>query len=231
MAEQYVLSVELRDQGGRHGSESLRATGFIPGVLYGHGVDSSNVQIKSTVFAKLFSAAGESSLVDVVVGNAAPVKALIHEVQYDPLSHEVTHVDFYQVNMNEEIHAEVELVFEGVAPAVKELGGTLVKNMSHVEIKCLPANLLHDLKVDITALATFDDTVRVSDLSIPEGVDVLDDSESVIALVEAPRTEEELKALEEEVVEDVADVEVAGKDTEEPVEGETPAVESEKKES
>jgi large subunit ribosomal protein L25 len=104
----------------------------------------------------------------------------------------------------------VELVFEGVPPAIKELGGILVKNMSHVKIECLPGNLPHAITVDISSLKTFADNIRVSNLNIPAGVEVLSDANDTVVLVSEPRSEEELKALEENVSENVAAVEVVG---------------------
>jgi large subunit ribosomal protein L25 len=161
-------------------------------------------------FEKIFAKAGESTLIELEVAGNAKVNVLIHAVDRDALSHAITHADLYQVRMDEKITTEVEFVFEGVAPAEKQLGGVLVRNMTHVAVECLPKDLPHHLSVDITALATFDDVIRLADLSVPAGVTLMHAMDDVVALVEAPRSEEELKALDEEVVVNVEAVEVQG---------------------
>jgi large subunit ribosomal protein L25 len=190
--------------------KQLRKTGMVPAVVYGHKVEPKAIMVATNTFTKVYEAAGESSLIDLVIGGGAPVKAIVQEIQRDALTNNVSHIDFYQVNMSEKITADVELVFEGVPPAIKELGGILVKNMSHVKIECLPGNLPHAITVDISSLKTFADNIRVSNLNIPAGVEVLSDANDTVVLVSEPRSEEELKALEENVSENVAAVEVVG---------------------
>jgi large subunit ribosomal protein L25 len=132
---------------------------------------------------------------------------LIKDVQKDVLSGLARHVDFYQVRMDEEIEAEIELVFTGESAAVKELGGILVKNMDAIQVKCLPGDLPPEMEVDITPIKTFDDYIYVKDLPFSEKVEVLVDPETVVAMVSEPRSEEELADLETEVKEDVTKVE------------------------
>ena len=210
MTETFTLECQQRTAVGRQQVKNLRKQSMIPAVVYGHKVAPTNIMIEVNPFLKVYAAAGESSLIDLVIDGAAPVKAIVHELQRDPMTDTVSHIDFYQVNMTEKITAEVELVFEGVAPAMKELGGILVKNMSHVEVECLPGNLPHNITVDISTLKTFDDIIRVHNLHIPNDVKVLNDANDSVVLVAAPRSEEELKALEENVAENVASVEVVG---------------------
>jgi large subunit ribosomal protein L25 len=118
--------------------------------------------------------------------------------------------------MDEEVETEVPLVFINESPAVKDLEGTLITNKTEVTVKCLPANIPHEISVDISKLATFDDAIKASDLNIPANVELLMEPEETIALVNPPRSEEELKELEAEVVENVEAVEA----TEEKKEGE-----------
>lgn len=210
MTDTFTLKATKRDGIGRQQVKNLRKQGMIPAVVYGHKVAPTTVMVEVNPFLKVYKAAGESSLIELAINEDAPVKTIIQEIQRDPVTDNVSHIDFYQVNMTEKIKAEVELVFEGVAPAVKELGGILVKNLSHIEVECLPGNLPHAITVDISALKTFSDNIRVRQLVIPEGVEVLSDANDTVVLAEAPRSEEELKALEETVVENVAAVEVSG---------------------
>lgn len=207
MSSTIQLNAQIRTAVGRNANRALRKRLRIPAVLYGRGIPSVSLELESVPFKKVYHQAGESSLIDVMI-NGTSVKAIIHDIQRDPMGTDIHHVDFYQVNMNEKINAEVELVFEGVPPAVKELGGILVKNTTHLEIECLPGDLVHHVSVDLSSLKTFDDQIRVSDLAPPNGVQILNNPEDAIVLIEAPRSEEELAELNKAVVEDVSTVEV-----------------------
>jgi large subunit ribosomal protein L25 len=118
--------------------------------------------------------------------------------------------------MDKTLTAEVQLIFEGEAPAVKSLDGILVKNITEVEVEALPKDLPHEIKVDISSLDSFDKHIRIKDLQLPLGVKILAEAGEVVVLVKPPRTEEELKALEEKPEEKVEEVEVvAEKEVEE----------------
>ena len=118
----------------------LRHQGFIPGVLYGPKTESAILKVDEKEFQKVYKEAGESSLIQLKSqeGNS-PV--LIREIQKDPLRGRIIHVDFYQPRLDEEIEVSVPLVFEGEAPAQKDLGGTLLRNIQEVEVRALPQNL------------------------------------------------------------------------------------------
>lgn len=209
MSDTITLHAQTRTTHGRRSAQELRTQRMIPAVVYGHGLETRSLTVQFNPFEQVYKNAGESSLIDLVIDNGDAVKVIIQSVQYDPVKHIISHVDLHQVRMDEKIHAEVELVFTGESSAVKNLGGILIKNISHLPIECLPANLPHDITVDISALATFEDSIRVSDLSIPTGVTVLHDMEDTIAIVSEPRSQAELESLNEQIVEDVASVEVA----------------------
>lgn len=210
MSEIFKLQVEKREDTGRHKAAAIRAEGKIPAVVYGHGKETTSLMMEALAFEKVFEKSGESSLIELSIDGAESVNVVVHDIQRHAVKNIITHADFYQVNMDEKIHAEVALVFEGIAPAEKTLGGTLVKTRDHVTVECLPGDLIHDIKVDITALATFDDTIRVENLVVPANVVITDDAQVTIASVAPPRTEEELDSLNEEVVADVDSVEVDG---------------------
>ncbi|MEK7570604.1 MAG: 50S ribosomal protein L25 [Patescibacteria group bacterium] len=179
--------------------EKLRATGQIPCILYGHGITNLTLALPKGVFEKTYQQAGESTLIDVVVDGKNAVKALIQDVDRHPLSGDILHVDLYQVRMDEKISNDVPVVYVGESAAVKALGGILVKNLANLPIRCLPADLPHDIQVDIAALENFESRITVADLTIPAGVEVLAKPEDVVAVVEPPRSEEELKALDDKV--------------------------------
>ncbi len=214
-----TLSAQTRTEKGRK-TNALRVLGKVPAIVYGAGMAPRNVTVDRVGFVKTLEAAGESSLVELSVDGESPLHVLIHDTQSDPLRDEVTHVDFRAVDMNKEIETEVELVFVGDAPAVKTLGGTLINSQDKVKVRCLPSKLVRSIQVDVSKLATFDDVIRVSDLSVPDGVTILAVETLSLASVEPPRSEEELKALNEAVVEDLSTVEVAKEKKEEAVEGE-----------
>ena len=129
--------------------------------------------------------AGESTIISLDLGGKGQ-DVLVHEVQVDPISGAPIHVDFYVVSQDKELEVAVPLIFEGVSPAVKELGGSLVKVIHELEIRALPKNLPHDIKVDISSLVTLDSQILIKDLKLPTGVvSVLDLDEVVAAITEA----------------------------------------------
>jgi large subunit ribosomal protein L25 len=146
---------------------------------------------------------------------------IIYEIQRDPVTDSIIHIDFFQVKMDEEIETEVEFEYIGESIAVRDLGGVLVKNMDDIEVKCLPGDLPSKINVDISVLNTFDDRICVKNLKISEKVKIDLDPETVVALVSPPRSEEELDQLSEKVEEDVSKVEGVVKE-EIPAEGEEP---------
>lgn len=182
---------------------------MIPAVLYGPGIKNLNLAIEARDFEKIYKEAGKSSLISLAVeGSKENYSILIIEVKVDPVTGKYTHADFYQPNLSEEIEAEVPLVFEGESFAVKDLSGTLVKNISTVTVKALPQSLPREITVDIGKLKTFEDTILVSDLKLSEGVKVLKNPDEIVALVMAQeKIEEELEKPIEEKVEEVAKVE------------------------
>lgn len=214
------LQAKEREQKGKK-TKSLRNAGLIPAVLYGPKIKSQSVEVALKDFRKIYKEAGESSLVSLEVGKKK-FSVLIHSVDKDPMTMEAIHVDFYQPDLEKEVEAMVPVVFGGDALAVKDLGGTLMKEIHELHVKALPENLPHDIKADISALNTFEDNLRVKDLQIPKDVKVLKDGEEIVAHVVPPqKIEEELAKPIEEKVEDVEKVETKKeKEEESPAEGE-----------
>jgi len=207
------LSAKIRKDLGKK-VKNLRQKGILPGVLYGptrqkggYPKKAQPLELNEKQFEKVYKEAGESSLISLEVeGKRFPV--LIHEIQLAPLTGKPIHVDFYQPALEEEVTVEVPLVFEGTSPAVKDLGGTLVKNISELKIKAKPQNLPHEIKVNIESLKTFEDNIKISNLKVPEGVRILKGPEELVASVSPPeKVEEELVKPIEEKVEEVEKVE------------------------
>lgn len=211
-------------------ADEARTMGEIPGVVYGGDRTTTTVvSVQGTDFIRLYNEAGESTLIDFSIDGGAPVKVLVQSVQLDPIKNLPVHVDFRQINMNKPMEVDVELNFVGEAPAVKDLAGTLNKALDTVTVTCLPKDLVSEITVDLSALKTFDDAIRVKDLVVPAGITIETDPEQTLAKVIPPLSEEELKAMEEVVAPvDLSAIEVEKKgktDEEIAAEGAGPAKE------
>lgn len=200
-----VLTATNRDILGKK-VKILRANGQMPVEVYGDGVTNLHLAVDTKAFTKLLAEAGTSTLIDLKVGEAKPVKVLISDYQHDIITGEMIHADFHQVKLDEKIQTEIALTFIGESVAVKDLGGTLVTPKEAIEVEAYPQDLVSELEVDITALATFDDKLTVADIKVPSAITVLTDPEETIAIVTEPRSEEELAA---ELAETDADAEAA----------------------
>ncbi len=194
-----LLEAKKREISGK-AVKKLRKQGIMPAILYGHGINPVPVQVPREQFLKIFRKAGENTIFKLVIRDEKLEDVrdvLIHDVEFDPLDGLPIHADFYQVRLDEKVTVSVPLVFIGESPAVKNEGGILVKALQELEIEALPKDIPEEIKVDISKLLTFEDAIYVKDLDIPSGVKVLVLPDVVVALVQPPRSEEELKALEE----------------------------------
>lgn len=196
----------------------LKSNDTLLAVLYGPETKNQPIEVSLKDFKKVFSEAGESSLISLEL-EGKKFFVLVHEVQKDPVSQEFIHVDFYQPILSKEVEVKVPLVFEGEAPAVKDLSGTLIKEFQEVEVSALPQNLPHEIKVNVLNLKTFEDEILVKDLELPAGVRVLKDPETIVAAVLPPQNVEE--ELEKPIEEKVEEVEVIEKEKKEEAAEET----------
>lgn len=171
-------------------NDRLRESGRLPAVVYGHGVENKSIDLDYQEVRKALEKAGESTLIELDIDKDELLTVLIHDVQYNTLTDTISHLDFYQIKKGEKIDLDIELNFIGEAPAVKELAGVLVKPHDKIEVRCLPKDLVSHIDVDLSSLKTFDDSISVSDLDIPETLEVLE-SDVVVASVTPPRKEEE----------------------------------------
>ncbi len=193
-----TLMTKKREVYGR-ALEAERTAGWLPAVVYGSKTESVPVFVPLIDFKKILAEAGESTVI-TISGDGFKKEVLIHDVDYNPLTGAPIHVDFLAVDMNKPIKVHVELEFEGVAPAVKELGGALVKVMHELEVEALPKDLPHNLVVDISVLADFDSQILVKDIKLPAGVVTDTDPEEVVASI---------SQAGEEVVEELAPVDLS----------------------
>jgi len=185
---------------------ALRRAGSIPAVVYGRHHQSTSVALAAGAFQKILREAGEATIVSLT-GLGAPLPTLIHEVDFDPMTNQPRHVDFYAVTKGEKVEVAIPLVFEGVSPAV-ETGANLVKVLHEVEVRADPMDLPHNMKVDLSILKVINDRIHARDIALPTGIELLTEPEEIIALVQ-----EVVEEKEEEVAAptDIASIEVEKK--------------------
>ena len=200
---------------------------MIPAVLYGPKIKNNvSLEVDLKEFEKAFKEAGESSLISLKIGGQKEnALVLVHSLERDPLNEKPIHIDFYQPDLTKEIEANVPLVFEGESLACKDLGGTLVKNITEVKVKAKPENLPKEIIVSVEKLKTFQDVILIGDLGFPEGVKISRDLKDIVAFAAQPqKVEEELAKPVEEKVEEVEKIEKEKKEAEvEEVKGEAEA--------
>ncbi len=200
MSEKIELKAQTRKKE-NGGIKKIRDNDFIPAILYGLNIGNQNLKIKKMDFEKIFNLAGESRLIDLVIDNKSPVKILIKDIQKDLIKDNVIHADLYRVDMNRKITTEIPLNFIGEPPAIKELGGVLIKDMDSVEIECLPGDLVGEIKVELSGLKNIHDAIRLDDLKLPNSIKLVNETNNTIASIIEPRVEEEPVKEEEEVPE------------------------------
>ena len=190
MSQTASLSATPRLRSGKGVARSLRRAGKVPAVIYGRGREPEALELDGTMLERLLTKIrAETTLVDVAVADRQPVKALIREIQRDPLKDIVLHVDFLEIHAGEAIRLEVPIHLVGSPDGVRNQGGTLDQVLRTVEIEVLPADIPERIELDTTAL-TIGKSLHVSDLSIPK-VKILTDLELTVCTVSAPRVEEE----------------------------------------
>src|SRR3989344_5830362 len=192
------IQAKVRQAFGKQ-NKKLRKAGMLPAVVYGRGKETLSLEVPGKNFQKVYQQAGESTLVDLLIDGKGEKKVLIHDVAKHYMKDEPIHVDFYEVDLTRKIHAKVPLEFTGVASAVKELGGIMVKNLNEVEVEAMPADLPHKIEINLEGLKTFSDIIRISDIKVSGDVKVLGRADEVIVAVQAPISEEDLANLEQPV--------------------------------
>lgn len=211
-------------------ARAVRRVGYVPAVVYGHGVDNLSLAVEQRALQKLLPSVSPSTLLTLTIQGAEPRRVLIQDVQRDPLTGDPTHVDFHQVRLTEKIRARVPLRATGISAAVKDLGGVFVQSLDEIEVEALPQDLPSEIAFDLGKLRTFEDRVTVADLPAVQGVAFHVKPDEIVAVVQPPRTEEELKELEKPTeapaaaeVKTEAEVKKATEEAEKAKEGEPPA--------
>ena len=184
------LSAKPRTDKGKGAARKLRASGEVPGVIYGHGREPQPLTVNQREFDRLAERVRITSTVIELALDGKTARTLIRELQRDPMKRTVLHIDFQELVAGEKIVVSVPLNFVGTAEGVKSDGGILEEVMHSVEVRVDPSNIPDHIDVDVTPL-TIGHSLHISDLKLPPGVEVTDDPEQTVVVVSAPRAEEE----------------------------------------
>ena len=198
MAETQLLKAEVRRKTGTGEARRLRSRGRVPAVLYGHGVEPRHIHLDGHELEVMLSHhVGEVMVVQLQIGDEKPVKALIKEVQHDPLTDRPIHVDLLAVKVGERVRVRVPIELAGEPAGVREQGGVLEQLQHEVEFECLPDDVLEFVRVDVSALKV-DEHITLGDLPLPaDRYRIVGDLSAVVATVVPPRVAEEIAAEEE----------------------------------
>lgn len=223
-----AITLKITKRDGKTKPAAIRAQGLVPAVFYGKKEPSTPISVSKPEFIKVWREAGESSVV-ILSGDGIEVESLITDVTRHPVSGTPLHADFYVFEKGKKIKIKIPLEFTGTAPAIKDLGGSLIKVLHEIEIEALPKDLPRNIVVDIAPLKEFSSVIKANTIALPKGVTLVAHAEEVVASVAEPRK------VEEEVVAapvDLSTIEVAkkGKEAKEGAEGEEAAAEAPKKE-
>jgi len=185
--------ITLRAKVRKEKAKNTRKKGKVPAILYGPGIENIKIELESKELNETLKKESESSHISLKV-NGKEFSVLIKEIQRDPLSGKILHIDFFQPSIREKIRVSVPLIFEGEFEAQK-FGGVLVKNLSEIEVKGFWKNIPKEIKVDISKLKSFEDKILVANLKLPKGIEVLREKNEIVAFIAKPEKEEEKEEL------------------------------------
>ena len=192
---QAKLEVQQRNTFGKQSARDLRKEGGVPAVLYGRAQDTVSIQIDARAFRQFLRTYGENVIINMEIGNGNTETVIIKEIQRHPVEKQkLIHADFIRISLDEPVTSAVPVVLEGTPQGIQE-GGVLEFPLRQITIHCLPIRMPTDISVDVSGL-DIGDSIHVSDLSLDEDVEILDDLERTIATVSQPRVQ-----LEEETTE------------------------------
>ncbi len=196
---QTTLVATPRTGKGTPAARRLRTEGHIPGVLYGRGMEPIKVTVERREFRLALSGpAGVNTVLDLQVGGVS-YPAVVKELQRHSIRRTVNHIDFLQVNMNEEITVHIAVRLEGESKAVAAMGGLVDASVDHLEVSCTPTDMPNEFVIDISDMQP-DTVIRLSDIPMPKGVTALGDPEMAVVtvLTTAAEIEEPVAAEAEE---------------------------------
>lgn len=186
-----TLALEPREPSGKKVKKS-RQQGLIPGNIFGKKVTSTPVQVKATLFRPVLNQAGETQIVYLHLPDEKDNRpVLITNIQRDPLTDDILHIDFHQVDLKEKVTANIPVEIVGESPAIKDFSASLITSLSEVEVEALPTDLPEKIIIDVSSLKNIGDSIKVSDLDIDRSkVEVIDNHDSVVITVVEQQKEE-----------------------------------------
>ncbi|EKD84571.1 MAG: hypothetical protein ACD_38C00194G0003, partial [uncultured bacterium] len=186
--------------------KKLRESGKLPAHVFGKGLESEHVSVDGKTFLQTFAEAGETGLIDLKIGTEKVRPVMVREVQYDPVSGDPVHIDFYQVNLAQKVKVPVPLEMIGEQPESVKLGETIVlQTLNEVEVEALPTDLIEKIEVDITSLQNIDDAITVGQLKFDRSKLTVQAADEEIVVKLAPAVSAEMeKLLEEQAAETAA---------------------------
>jgi large subunit ribosomal protein L25 len=217
------FNATAREKGGKGAARQLRIRGQVPAVIYGSGREPLSLSLNARDLDKMLGhIQAESTVIEVTV-DGQTAKTLIREIQRHPIKRQILHVDFQALVAGEKVVVSIPIVLIGTAEGVKLEGGVLDQTLRELEIEVDPSSIPDHVELDVTNMM-IGDSLHVSDIKVPEGVEIQDDPETSVAVLAAPRAViEETPAAEaaEGAAEGTAEPEVIGKGpTDEEAEGE-----------
>jgi large subunit ribosomal protein L25 len=203
------LPVETRQVTGKKVA-ALRRSGILPGNVYGKGLDSVSIQLKTDDMDKTLKAATANEVFDLKIDGEKDTRpVVIQKLQRHPIIGTPLHAEFYQVSLTDKMHAEVPLIVIGRSEAVETYNGVLMHALTTVTVEALPLDLPSSIEIDITPLEELEQSLHVSDLPVPPNVSIVTDPEVMVVKVSTPRVsleeEEEAEAVEGEEGEEGAE--------------------------
>ena len=184
------LSASPRNTIGKGAARSLRSAGQIPAVIYGHAREPQSLAIPTREFEKLLERVSAESTVIELTLDGGVARTLIREIQRHPFKKQILHIDFQELVAGEKVTVNVPIVLVGTPEGVRLSGGILSQVMSELSVRVDPVNIPRRIEADVTNVA-IGHSLHVSDLKVPEGVEVEDDADATVAVVSAPKVEAE----------------------------------------
>lgn len=195
--KQEELKVITRDTLGKK-VRFLRRKGLTPANLYGPNIESIPLQVETTLLKRLIARVGRNALVTLMV-DGKPRVVMIRDIQRNPLTDDLLHVGFFQVEMTHRVRTEVPLLFLGDAPAAKSSRVMLLQDLTALQVEALPGELPRNIEVDLSGLEEIGQTIHVRDIPVSDTLEVLNDPDQVVVRVMETRVEvEEVVAAKEE---------------------------------
>lgn len=213
----FELAAKTRSLKGKK-VHDLRLSGKVPGVVYGPGRENHLIEIDRSVLEKAYEKAGTSTIIKLGIDDdATTYNVLLYDVSSDPMSRELSHVDFYCFQEGQKLNAVIPLRFIGEPATIKDHGAVLVKQFEELSVYCLPESLVSEIVVDLSVIKKMDDMIKIKDLALPAGIEIEHEVDEIVASTVLTSVEEEKVLTPAETALPV--VEKKGKQLEEGAEG------------